>query len=548
MRTNGRSRRRLATVDPRSSVARRLGVGVLVVLGIVSIVVAAWSVDRGGIGWDSRSDARAAAAVRSVDSSWPLARAYQAVPAANEFYGVFLYQFADLLRRTDPGSARSLDADQSSTYVYLGAATLVLSVLSLTALAVAIAVAFRSVLAGVFAWSLTLATPLWLGMSHVDFKDSPVASGMTLVTAGLVLSLVLRPRLRATVVCVLIAGSGGAVMLATRPASVVLLLGLVGGTLGAVLLSRIVLRRQIPVRPAAATSGSTLLAALAFTWATNPIARISMLQWLRDSINLASAYPWNGIMRVAGHDVYSRNLPWWYVPAWLCAQLPLLTLAAVLGGTVFVIVHVARRGSLIGTAATIPIVPIALQAIVVPVGIVGSGAVLYDGIRHLLFLVPALIAIPAVGLALLDSGARPRARRLLPLGAVVIVAASLFASIRWAPYSYAFINPVAGRTTWDLDYWGVSAHEGVSRLHDLGLSSAYVEPFADVGIPYGAIDSPVGPFGTFLNPIVPSDHTGVYVFLRSADAADYGCIVVFTIKRDGHVLGEGARCPAAAPG
>jgi hypothetical protein len=72
------------------------------------------------------------------------------------------------------------------------------------------------------------------------------------------------------------------------------------------------------------------------------------------------------------------------------------------------------------------------------------------------------------------------------------------------------------------------------RLRELGLSSIHVEPTAMVGLPYGAVNGPV----------VPGSHTGLYVSLRWNRAADFGCTVVFTIKRDGHVLGEGARCPA----
>ena len=36
---------------------------------------------------------------------------------------------------------------------------------------------------------------------------------------------------------------------------------------------------------------------------------------------------------------------------------------------------------------------------------------------------------------------------------------------------------------------------------------------------------------------------GLHKFMRWDRASDYGCKVFFTIKRGGHVLGEGARCP-----
>ena len=189
------------------------------------------------------------------------------------------------------------------------------------------------------------------------------------------------------------------------------------------------------------------------------------MPWIRDSVGTSRSFPWEGSILTAGQDLWSTHLPWWYVPAWLGAQLPLLTLLAVAAGLVTLIFIAVRYPAGEGKRF-LALVPILLQAVVLPVMIVGSGAVIYDGIRHVLFLVPALLAVPAVALAMLDGrpGMKPRVRSLLAGGAVIVVAASLFASIRWAPYSYAFINPVAGHDgdsrSWELDYWGVTGREG----------------------------------------------------------------------------------------
>ena len=149
-----------------------------------------------------------------------------------------------------------------------------------------------------------------------------------------------------------------------------------------------------------------------------------------------------------------------------------------------------------------------------------------------------------MALALLDrraTRAGSRLRVVLPLGAVVVVAASLAASIRWAPYAYAFINPVAGWNkdgrSWELDYWGVSAREGVRRIREAGFDPVYVSPAHGPGVPFGGSG-----FG-----LVPGGRPGLYVFLRNEErAADHGCTVFFTIKRDGNVLGEGSFCRDAA--
>ena len=96
------------------------------------------------------------------------------------------------------GSTARLQPDDPDTYLYQGIANLIVAVVAVTVLAAALAIALRSALAGAFAWSLILATPLWLGTSHVNFKDVPVAAGLSLVTAGLLLSSSVRSRGRAT--------------------------------------------------------------------------------------------------------------------------------------------------------------------------------------------------------------------------------------------------------------------------------------------------------------------------------------------------------------
>ena len=514
--------------------ARGLAVGLLVCVGIGAVAVAGWSLAHGGIGWDSRGDTEAAVATRSVDSSWTLAQAYAWVPLGNEFYGVFLQQFADALHLLVSGTTTSPGADDPAAYVYQGLANVILSVLSVTALAVAVAVAFRSALAGAFLWALTLSTPLWLGMSHVDFKDMPLAAGLTLVTAGLIFSCSISSPW-SLIVGVVLCGSGGAIALASRPGSLPLLTALaVGSAIGVFAIGRWGSVRALPTEVAA---GAALAGAIVFTWATNPIARIDMPKWLENSTAVARSFPWNSTIRTAGRDLRSTDLPFWYVPAWIGAQLPLLTLAAVLGGALLLAVILFRQTAAERLRTALPLVPITLQGIAMPVATVASGAVLYDGIRHLLYMIPALMAIPAIALAALDRRLQTSRRGvLLPFAAVAVAATSLFASIRWAPYAYAFVNPVAGWNTdtrdWELDYWGVSAREGVRRLERLGMTPVHVQPTAGPAIPWGAASGPVE----------HGSGSGLYVFLRYNRAADFGCTVVFTIKRDGHVLGEGARC------
>lgn len=535
--------------------ARSLLAVVILLLGLAAIVVSGMSLGASGIGWDSRYNTAAALATRGVSPDSSLAEAYEAVPETSEFYGTFIYQAADAIHTmrggsTAAGSTQPLGPDDPATYQYQGLVNLLLALIAVTALAIALSLALRSVLAGAVAWSLTLSTPLWLGLSHIDFKDVPVAAGLTLISAGLILSLVRRDSAKATTAGVLLAGAGGAISLATRSGSLVLILGLVAGT-ALIALSRIQEGRRLKsVWPTLFTGTSAVAGALAFTWATNPIARIEMFGWLWDAFETNRLYPWVGTTRTAGVDVLSTEIPLWYLPAWLMAQLPLLTLISLAAAIGLLLVTLFERRELFRSATFVSLTPVILQGLILPGIVVLSGAVLYDATRHLLFMIPALMAVPAIAVTLIER--KPPAwltsSLVLPGACVVVIAFSLFASIRWAPYSYAFVNPLAGlaKGAWEIDYWGTSGREGVTRLNDLGLDRTRVRPQGDVGVPWGGEENAPGlSFDQQAEEVFESDEdTGLYLFIRGPDrVSDYGCELIFEIKRDGQLLGQGARCP-----
>ena len=105
-----------------------------------------------------------------------------------------------------------------------------------------------------------------------------------------------------------------------------------------------------------------------------------------------------------------------------------------------------------------------------------------------------------------------------------------------------FINPVAGinhaERDWELDYWGVTSFEGVDRLQQAGLNRIAVLPSVE----------PAGVFGGGSLEIVKREANGMgyglYVFKRW-DSSVGDCESLFTIERDGQVLGEGAECGAS---
>jgi hypothetical protein len=514
---------------------------VLIGLGAALSVWAFLAMARGGISWDAPVDARAVAEVRALPEGATLEEAYEGVTSTSEFYGLLVSQLADGAHEVITGSSDVLEPWNLATYRWQGGVTIMMAIAAAAALGTAVARALRSPLAGAFTWALTMATPVFFGMTHVNFKDVPVAAGLTLMTSGLILSRVGKASLTRWLSGAVVMSLGGIVTLGTRPGAWPLMLALTAGTLVVYALVDLRRRNLRATLPTAAGAGLAGVVTLLMLWLTNPFARIDVFRWLGDSFSVMRAYPWENITRAGGQDLLATDLPWWYLPGWLLAQLPVLTTVALLWAAIAVVASLARAQWSVPRGDLVSLTPLVIQGVVLPVLIVVTGSVIYDGLRHVLFMLPALAGLAAIGVAALErrsENLRGRGPAVAAIAALVVVGASAWATARWMPYSYAFINPIAGsdrsERDWELDYWGVTALEGVRLLKEAGLPVVTVEPTI------GTSDL-VGSLWPDDAKAQAPDGYGLYVFNRW-DASIGACEPLFTIERDGQVLGEGARC------
>jgi len=512
----------------------------LIALGALGALIAAFSIARAGIGWDAPVDAQAVGQIQAIPADASLEQAYEQVFWTSEFYGILISQLADVAHSWITGSTQPLDASNLATYRWQAGVTVVIAIAGAAALGLAVGRALRSPLAGAFAWALTMTTPVYLGSSHVNFKDIPVAAGLSLVSSGMIMSSVGGSRAR-WIYGTSLTTIGAIVALGARVAAWPLVLAIMVGSMAAyAILSK--RRGQFSkMRPTLGSVISATLLTLLFLWLTNPFARLDLPRWLLDSVVVMREYPMDLIVRVAGSDFATTGLPWWYLPAWLFAQLPILTLLILLWSGACVIASLAALRWALPRGQLMTLTPLFIQGLVLPLIIVGSGSVVYDALRHLLFMFPALTALAAIGVATFERMASDRrtlvnVAALSTVGAVVI--ASLWASVRWMPYSYAFINPIAGWNSserdWELDYWGVSAIEGVRLLQQAGYPAVAVQPTASTSDIVG------GMWRDQARSAAP-DGYGLYLFKRW-DESIGTCESLFTIRRDRQILGEGAVC------
>ena len=190
----------------------------------------------------------------------------------------------------------------------------------------------------------------------------------------------------------------------------------------------------------------------------------------------------------AGQDMGAGDLPWSYVPMWLFMSLPPVVLAGLLlSGLIW------RRGARQAAAWT----SLAAFVLTPVVAAVVRNATIYDGIRHLAFIVPPLTVIAAAGWSALLDRRSPRVR----IAAVVLLGAGLLEplvfQLRNHPNQIVYFSPLAGGpraafARYDLDYWGNSVLQAVEWAARRAEQSGF--PIVVSGNPVQAVDADAARF------------------------------------------------------
>lgn len=312
-----------------------------------------------------------------------------------------------------------------------------------------------------------LATPRYWGDLFANSKDVPFAAAFTLAMAALA-TLVVSPGQRARRILLVGLAIGGAA--AVRPGGLPLL--------AAMLLASLVLSvGPAPSLAAAARRGVDALAigaaALAVAWlvmiAFWPWAHVAPLRHpieaMERAASLAKVYP----VLFDGRVVPSNELPARYVVEFLLITTPLPLLALAVAGLG---VALWQQWHAPGSAAARVLlllelwwlVPIAAAAVVRPN--------VYDGLRHFLFVLPALALFAGLGaLTIATAPRRTTTRVLATLAVAVALLWPVPALVRLHPYQYTYFNELVGGLAgasgrYETDYWVASYREAMRWIQD----------------------------------------------------------------------------------
>jgi hypothetical protein len=177
--------------------------------------------------------------------------------------------------------------------------------------------------------------------------------------------------------------------------------------------------------------------------------------------------PWSELF--AGKLILVTEMPRSYVPTLLAFQLPELFLVLGLTGAIGAAVAVFRSG--IGLKRRAAFLLVTLAA-VLPIAVtVALRPAMYNGIRHFIFVLPALAVLG--GAAAVWIARQLRGFRLVQLaaGAALLfgLAVPVMGMARLHPYEYTYFNWLSGgqkeaRERYMLDYWGLSFKQASQAL------------------------------------------------------------------------------------
>jgi hypothetical protein len=183
-----------------------------------------------------------------------------------------------------------------------------------------------------------------------------------------------------------------------------------------------------------------------------------------------SEFQYNIRTVLAGQVYEMGNTPRLYVPIYILIRVPLLMLfGAALAVTFALLPRLAgaatqpQRRDIALVSLTV-IFPLACQVI--------CHGPAFTGLRHFLFVIPALATLAGIGLDAAMTALATRGR-VAAFGGLAVVTACFLANavtlVRLHPYEYLFYNTVVGglegaSRRYDLDYWFGSMPEAVNQL------------------------------------------------------------------------------------
>ena len=299
---------------------------------------------------------------------------------------------------------------------------------------------------------LLLFCPLWLGHSFFNYKDIATAFVFTLALYGAVITAGKSGRAYASGLSIFGLGAVGIAGIKTAALAFLLVPALF------LLAGALTYRGQRLTRSIALVFAGGL--AVGLVYLITPPAWLQPLTFLTASIDYMSSHQWGGCTLTAGTCIGYTHGDWSatdYLASWATVSLPVLLQVGLPIAGVLILIRGSWPGRMLLLAG---LTPVALMMV--------RNASLYDGLRHLVFLLPLCFALLAYGAALAIPASARRLQHVAAACASLLLVVSIADNARMLPYNYAYFNAyarfTASETSFETDYWGYGLGEAARRL------------------------------------------------------------------------------------
>ena len=187
-----------------------------------------------------------------------------------------------------------------------------------------------------------------------------------------------------------------------------------------------------------------------------------------DTAESVQSFGWGGWVLMEGKFYEAGALPFYYIPYWLFRTVPdlLLILLGVALSTSIMLLRSWGRGSGWPPASRwLPAAVVVFAATFPLAYLYFTDPVLYDGMRHFLFVLPPMVCFAALGVEFLlrsfERAGRIVAAGIIQGGLGLGVSLLVFEMVALHPYQYTYFNHLSGGLPGaymrdETDYWGAS--------------------------------------------------------------------------------------------
>jgi hypothetical protein len=330
--------------------------------------------------------------------------------------------------------------------------------------------------------ALLMLTPSYFGHMFMNPKDIPFAAGYVWSLYCILLAFKHLPRLPVSLIIrfglalglTLAIRIGGALLVAYACMGAglyVILPSLFTTETAATVWWKATLRRVLFLAISFASAFAVAYVVMLLFW---PWAQQDPLQNPLKSLEFMSKFgDWPGTILLGGKYVDAMDLPASYLPHYFIVKLPeTILITLMLGLPVAALRLIQHKG--LGSRRQVTQFGFLVFAIIFPATYaILKHSVLYDGLRHFLFVIPLICVLCGLFTnALLDALLNRRGRMAATAILVLMLAAQGIAMIKLHPNQYVYYNILTGwlpgaEGRYEMDYWANSYKETVETIMDI---------------------------------------------------------------------------------